>query len=368
MEPTICIDAVPLLVPSAGIKNYLHYWIGALRSANRGELQLFPWLTRSRLGLRHDGSCAPRFDTRRALAFYYALQIAGLDRWKPRCDVFHASKLHSPPRGARLSATIHDLTCWLMPEFHTAANVNAEQEFAQRVWKRADGLIAVSESTRADAVRLLGIDPRKITVIPNGVASPYFAADAREAAAAAAVLRLNRPYILFVGSIEPRKNLDTALDAYAALTRSVREEFDFLIAGPLGWAAPATASRIQSAGPGVRRLGYVPEVLLPGLTAGATAFFYVSLYEGFGFPVAQAMAAAVPVVTSAVSSLPEITGEAAVLVDPRSVAEIRTGLEQVLLSPTLRERLSRAGRQRAERYRWERCAEASWDFFRELAG
>jgi glycosyltransferase involved in cell wall biosynthesis len=118
----------------------------------------------------------------------------------------------------------------------------------------------------------------------------------------------------------------------------------------------------------VRRLGYVPEGDLPALTKGATVLAYPSLYEGFGFPVAQAMACGVPVLTSNVSSLPEVTGEAALLVDPLSVEEIGNGLKLLLESPRLRAELSAKGRQRAERYRWPRCARESLEFLREVAG
>jgi alpha-1,3-rhamnosyl/mannosyltransferase len=118
----------------------------------------------------------------------------------------------------------------------------------------------------------------------------------------------------------------------------------------------------------VRYLRYVPEPDLAGLTAGATAFVYPSLYEGFGFPIAQAMAAGVPVLTSNVSSMPEVTGAAAVLVDPHSPGEISAGLEKLLTSVTLRERLAVEGRERAGLFRWEECARQSMAFFERVMG
>ena len=115
---------------------------------------------------------------------------------------------------------------------------------------------------------------------------------------------------------------------------------------------------------GVRYLGYVPEDELPGLVAGASAFIYPSLYEGFGFPVAQAMAAGVPVITSNTSCLPEVAGEGALLVDPRSVEEIRGAMQKLLTSPGLQQELAAAGLARAKReYRWEICARKSLEFF-----
>jgi glycosyltransferase involved in cell wall biosynthesis len=116
----------------------------------------------------------------------------------------------------------------------------------------------------------------------------------------------------------------------------------------------------------VRYLGYVPEQDLPGLTAGATVFVYPSLYEGFGLPLGQAMAAGVPSVTSNVSSMPEVAGDAALLVDPRSPAEMAAAVRRLLESPDLRAALGRNGRARAQRYTWENCARRSLEFFRRI--
>jgi glycosyltransferase involved in cell wall biosynthesis len=136
-----------------------------------------------------------------------------------------------------------------------------------------------------------------------------------------------------------------------------------VIAGPMGWAAPETRERLQS----VRYLGYIPEQDLPPLTAAAALFAYPSLYEGFGFPVAQAMAAAVPVITSDISSLPEVAGDGALLVDPRSQSELQGALERMLTSPALRAELAARGRRRADQFRWSACAQRSLDFFHLLA-
>jgi glycosyltransferase involved in cell wall biosynthesis len=175
--------------------------------------------------------------------------------------------------------------------------------------------------------------------------------------------RLTRPFVLFIGTIEPRKNLDVLFDAYEALPGAVRREFELVIAGPIGWAPAATTARLQ----GFRHLGYLPESDIAPLTAAATVFAYPSLYEGFGFPVVQAMAAGVPVVTSNVSSLPEVAGDAAVLVDPRSAGELRDALCRLLLSPELRAGLVARGRARAADFRWEKCAAESLQFFERIA-
>jgi glycosyltransferase involved in cell wall biosynthesis len=260
------------------------------------------------------------------------------------------------------------MTCWLLPEYHQSANVAAEKSFAERIWKRAAGLIAVSESTRRDAVRVLGLNPEIIQVIYPGVPQAFFEATAETAAPTCRKYGLARPYALYVGTVEPRKNLDRLLDSWQSLPASVREAFDLVAAGPEGWQSAETMARLRGPTPGVRYLGYVPEPDLPALTAGAAVFLYPSLYEGFGFPVAQAMAAGVPVITSNLSSLPEITGGAALLVDPCSVAEIRAALDRLLTSPATRAQLAQAGRVQAQRFRWDICARQSVEFFGKVLG
>lgn len=365
------IDAIPLLVRSAGVKNYLFHWIVYLRRIlGEQQVQLFPFLDRLP-ELDHEGSIADPQGTLARQALFFALNlwpnpVAG---WMaPREGIFHATKLLYPPRQLRLTATLHDLTCWLMPEFHQPANVAAEKRFAQLIWKPAAGLIAVSENTRRDAINLLGLHPEAIQVIYPGVAEPFFAATAETGIAARLKNGLHKPYALYVGTVEPRKNLDRLLDAWQSLPASVVEQFDLIIAGPEGWQSAGTMARLRAPSPGVRYLGYVPEPDLPGITAGATVFVYPSLYEGFGFPVAQAMAAGVPVITSDLSSLPEVTGGAARLIDPRSSAELGGALDQLLSSPATCAKLAAAGKTQAQHFRWERCARRSVEFFERTLG
>jgi alpha-1,3-rhamnosyl/mannosyltransferase len=362
----IFIDAIPLLVRSAGVKNYLFHWIVELRRLlGDDRVRLFPFLDRLP-ALDHEGSVVDGPGTLGRQALFFAMNrwpnhIA--DLMAPAEGIFHATKLIHPPRQLRLTATLHDVTCWLMPEFHQASNVAAEKRFAEVIWKRASGLIAVSENTRRDAIEVLGLKPEAIRVVHPGVAQPFFEATEASAAAARAKYGLGRPYALYVGTIEPRKNLDRLLDAWQTLSAPVREEFELVVVGPQGWRSERTMARLRETREGVRYLAYVPEPDLPGITAGATIFVYPSLYEGFGFPVAQAMAAGVPVITSNVSSLPEVTGGAAELVDPRSEAELGAALERVLTSAGTRERLASAGRRRAACFRWERCARESAEVF-----
>jgi len=358
----IGIDATPLLLRSAGVKTWVWHWLEHLRKAADGAdvVESFPRV-KDRARLVHEGSVLGPVATWPHLALLYGMNYSSfvLQAFARHFDVCHLSnQIRRLPRNTRVTATVHDMTCWLMPELHTAANVRADREFGERVLRHADRIIAVSENTLRDAVRLLDLAPEKIEVIYSGVSEAFFAA--RPAP-------VKRPYALFVGTIEPRKNLDTLLDAWSRLKPSLREEFELLVAGPEGWGAQSTMARLRSGENGVRYLGYVGEQELPALTAGATIFIYPSLYEGFGFPVAQAMAAHVPVLTSNLSSLPEIAAAGGVLVDPRSIDELHRGLELLLTSPSLRAKLARDGFAHAQKFRWETCARRSLDFFHRLS-
>ncbi len=356
----VTIDATSALLRSAGVKNYTYHWVRQLRQqANGDQVRAFPYL--GELGrLDHESSTLTRLQTlpRLALLYFVNLPANPAINWVLEdCDVFHASnQVRRAPRRVKLTATIYDLTCRLMPQFHTAANVRAEASFAAEIVRRADGLIAISENTRQDAIRLLGVDPERIETIYPGIAEEYFAAKG---------VPRDRPYALYVGTIEPRKNLDTLLDAWSQLKAGLRGEFDLVIAGPAGWASEKTLARVRAE---AIYLGYVPEAELPGLIAGAAAFVYPSLYEGFGFPPAQAMAAGVPVLTSNSSCLPEVVGDVALLADPNSAVEIQEGLTRLLESESLRAELGERGRARARLYRWESCALKSLAFFHKIAG
>ncbi len=369
---SVLLDASPLLLRSAGVKNYVYYWAHSLaENAGDKRLQLFPFL--NGLGtFAHERSVLSPVATVPRLGLLYAANVCPfpfLNWLTPACDIFHASHqvLH-PPRKTRMTSTIYDVTCWLMPEVHAAANIKAADRIANSVFRPSAGLIAISECTRADAVRVLNLPAEKIEVIYPGIAPAFFDVDPEDTREAGGRYGLAKPYALYVGSIEPRKNVATMLDAWLDLPADVREEFDLVVIGPWGWGDHTVYNRLQAGIPGVRYLGYVPEPDLPALTAAATVFIYVSLYEGFGLPVGQAMAAGVPVLASMASALPEVVSDAGLLADPRSLAEIRAGIERLLVSPSLRAELAQRGRKRAGTFTWQACARKSWKFFERVAG
>ena len=358
----VCIDAAALLVRSAGVKNYVYHWIKSLKQ-HSGKLRVTAFPALGDVGdLDHERSVMSPFETLSRLGLVHFLNIRSnpaINLLTRDVDVFHASNLiRNIPSRPKLTATVYDLTVRLFPQFHTAGNVEADHRFQELVLQRADGMIAISHSTKDDAVRHLGLDPDRIVVIYPGIDERFFNAVPRQT---------SKPYVLFVGTIEPRKNIDTLLDSWVALPADLRDEYELVIAGPIGWAAGSTVARLKSGIPGVRIAGYIPEADLPGLTAGAAAFVYPSLYEGFGFPVAQAMAAGVPVITSNVSSLPEVVGDGGTLVDPRSPAELTNAMSKILTSPELRADLAARARMGAQRFDWGTAGRQSAVFFQQFA-
>ncbi|MGD0579789.1 MAG: glycosyltransferase family 1 protein [Bryobacteraceae bacterium] len=339
--------------------------------AGSRKLSAFPFLRNPGV-LRHDQSTINRFSTT------YRTFVARFCRL-PRCpllelaagkaDVFHASNLiDRGPRGAVLTTTVHDLTTWLMPELHLARTVASDKVFFVNVVDKAERIIAVSENTKRDLMSLRGIAESRIEVIYPGVDEAFFLGDPADGAARRERYGLKKPYLLNVGTLEPRKNIGRLLDAYSGLKPSLREEHELILVGMEGWLSPQLMNQLHSGVPGVRWLHYVPREDLLAIIGGATMCVYASLYEGFGFPAVECMAAGVPVIASRAGSLPEICGEAALLVDPLSVEEIRAAIERLLLSPEERRRMIEMGRSQAQRYRWEKTAHLTWAFFESVIG
>jgi glycosyltransferase involved in cell wall biosynthesis len=368
----IVIDATSLLLPSAGVKTYLQYWLLSLLELTRppDRISTYPLRVPVAANLDHEHSVAGAVSTRLRLDLVRFCNLPGNPaiHWLlPRADVFHCSQHTSnAPRSPALTATVFDLSCWVTPQYHTRRNIEATLLYGERILKAAAGLIAISGHARDDAAEVLRVPRERIRVIYPGVADPYFAVTDAQERSARQRHGLDRPYLLFVGCIEPRKNVRGILRAYLALPESVRRDLSLVLAGPFGWEDESVRALLTRSGAGVRYLGYVPEADLPGMIRGAQALVYPSYYEGFGLPAAQAMAAGVPVIGSDRSSLPEVIGDAGILVDPDSLEQLRDAMQKLSTAGELRRSLGARGRARAQRFRWKVCAAESLKFFREF--
>jgi len=236
--------------------------------------------------------------------------------------------------------------------------------------RRADHLIAISEATKRDAVERLRIPPERITVTPLAVdARRFYPRPAAEVDRVLARYNLRRPYFLHIGSSDPNKNTANILRAFAVFSRHGHSAHVLCIAGK--WPAQALA-QLERSHPGLlasgrlRMLGYVPDDDLPALYSGADLFVYPSLLEGFGLPVLEAMRCACPVLTSTVSSLPEVAGDAALLVDPHDPEAMTAAMTRVAGDAALRADLVRRGLQRAGEFSWTRTAELTLRVYQSL--
>jgi len=362
----ILYDATPLLMRSAGVKNYHHALLVRLLPRMRPHrLELFPFLP-SLGSNRNERSNYSRAATLLRLGAvlgdnYLRLPVA---RWASRrAGLFHLTHhLLHPPGRVPLTSFVHDPTPRLMPQFHSPSTVRYFEHFARRVLPRLSGLIVPSEAVKRDLVEHLDVDAARITVIPHGVDEDFFPPGPLEPERRA--YDLPDRYILFLGSLEPRKNLDTLLDAWRLLPDDVRRQYPLVVAGASGWKNRALRRRLDAEQTcGVRAVGYVEPQALPLVYAGASVFVFPSLYEGFGMPLLEAMAAGAPVITSNISSMPEVVGDAGRTVDPRSAGEIAREVERVLTDPALAAHLREAGRRRAREFTWEKSALATRAFF-----
>jgi glycosyltransferase involved in cell wall biosynthesis len=255
--------------------------------------------------------------------------------------------------------TVYDLSFLVHPEFHREENVRHALQGTRETIARADAIITISCATRQELIDRLNVPADRIVVTQLAAGSQYVRVeDSRRKMQVREKYRLPSDFILCVGSIEPRKNIARLLQAYARLISARQKGVQLVIAGGTGWLNTEIYLTVRRLGleTQVHFIGYVEENDLPVVYSLATIFVYPSLYEGFGLPVLEAMQCGVPVLTSNVSSLPEVAGNATLLVTPTEVEDIAYGLRRLLEDADLRSELRTRGYQRAQEFSWERCA------------
>ncbi len=368
----VALDAMPLQVRSAGIGVYTDGLARALVAERPGlELTLF-----GMRGLRPGGNGQPlpaRVRWHRS-ALYPLIMGAPLMQF-PRLlpletglrgiDVFHATNYTTPSsRNTPIVLTVHDLALLRYPELGTAALRRLVGRVAAGV-VGARRIVADSEATARDLRELLAVPASRVRVVYPGCDRAFSRVDADGCGAVLARHGLRAPYLLHVGTLEPRKNLVHLLRAYQSARAACADLPPLLLAGDEGWGAAAVRAAIEglALGEHVRLIGYVPAADLPALYSAAALFVYPSRYEGFGLPVLEAMACGTPVITSDVSSLPELVGDAALRVDPDNTPALADAIVRVLTDASLRNALQQAGPRRAAGFTWERCARAMLEIY-----
>jgi glycosyltransferase involved in cell wall biosynthesis len=355
------VDIRPFYEPLTGIGWYLYHLLHEIAKRDDVELFLFGDARVTDIGpMLHADIPANAhvcwFDLRgrgkisrpqRAItAAAYVLWMALID-----CDVMFAPNYFLPRLlGAiarRRVITIHDLTYKRFPELLQKETLHNLEAHMMREIAAADGIICVSESTRDDLLKYYQVDPSRVFAIHSGVAEP--APGTRHSAP------LPARYILFVSTIEPRKNLGVLLDAFENLKRSGKYDGSLVVVGRIGWKSEEFVSRLR--GRDVHHLAYLGPAELQGVYRNAEMFVFPSIYEGFGFPLLEAMAHGVPTIAAESSSLPEIAGDAALYFDPRDAAQLESAIKRVVENHELRHALIARGRERVAQFRWETTAQ-----------
>jgi glycosyltransferase involved in cell wall biosynthesis len=288
---------------------------------------------------------------------------------KAKIDLLHSLHYTKPWRLPCSSVvTFHDMTYYLYPEFH-ARSRRVIFPTAMRVSSRqADAILTVSESTRNDVIRLLNVDPEKIFTTQLGVDQKFrviLDADAKDRVASH--YDLPAKFILYLGTIEPRKNIPQLIRSYASLVESGTEH-QLVLAGKFGWMYEEVLDLVKQLDleGRIQFTGYIAQEDIPLLFNLASLFVYPTVYEGFGLPVLEAMACGVPVITSDIASLPEIVGEAGLLIQPGDLNALSDAIKKVLGDPAYRDKLIREGLIRAKLFSWERTAQLTKQVYQHV--
>ena len=286
-------------------------------------------------------------------------------------DVFHGMDHVGIPlvgRSCRYVVTVHDVIPLILPETFTPRHRLVVRMALARVRRKADRVIVPSHAVKRDVVRRVGLPEDRVVVTHEGCEARFRPVRSGTALRdVAARYGLPPRYVLAVGTLEPRKNLTTLLEAFARLRRDGEVDADLrlVLAGARGWLEEPIFATVRSLGleDAVRFTGFVDDDDLPAVYSGAALFVFPSLHEGFGLPLLEAMACGVPVVTSNISSLPEVAGDAAVLVDPRDEQGLAGAIARLLRDEALRGRLREAGIARARQFSWEATARRTLDAY-----
>jgi alpha-1,3-rhamnosyl/mannosyltransferase len=373
----VAFNATALLSPLTGVGQYTLQMARALAADPQIEAEFFYGAAWSRgvagAPLPGAGKVLPWL--RKHLPYSYQIrrmvQSARFARHAARggFDLYHEPNFLPLPFEGPLVLTVHDLSWIRYPQAHPPERVAAMARYFEPGLRRADLVIAVSEFVRGEIIERFALAPDKVRAIGEGADAIFTPQDAAATRPTLDRLGLKHgSYFLSVGTLEPRKNLQRVLDAYAALPDSLRAACPLVLAGMAGWdtaQAHARIAQLVAAGE-IRRLGYLPRADLAMVTAGARVLVYPSLYEGFGLPPLEAMSCGVPVITSNVSSLPEVVGDAGMLVTPTDTGQIREAMERMAVDGDFREAMAARALVRSRDFSWSRCAQETVAAYRDV--
>lgn len=371
------VNAVPILSPLTGVGQYTYRLITELQQILPHKPWLFygtDWDQEIRRaaapGARELNNAIKRFVPSPHLVTRFLKQArfsSGVR--KHRIDLYHepaflAYRFHGPT-----AVTVHDLSWIRHPETHPAARLREMNRFMPKVIERASHILVDSDFVREEVMRHYGVRGDRVTTVLLGVGPEFRPYDESESAPVLAHFGLQPGrYQLAVGTLEPRKNLATAIAAFSTLPESIRKQFPLVIVGMNGWGMESFSKGLRQmmADGEVRMLGYVAQSELPAVVAGARLLVYPSLYEGFGLPPLEAMACGVPVIASRRASLPEVVGTAGVLVEPLDVDAIAQHMQSLIDDAALHASLGKAGQERAKMFTWRKFAHETIAVYKKI--
>jgi len=376
----VAIDVQNLLRPRTGVGHYVNNLVRALSLLPvRGTIQAFyfSWgKGRDRLGLTQGKVLerAVRFPPGRLVQLVWKrFPFPNVDTFIRGANVFHFPNFVARPvKAGNVVLTIPDLSFMRFPHFTEPRNLSFLSRHVPPSIERAERIIAISDFTRKEIAELFPSARGKLVVTSLGVGETFFPRDDPEGSMPVKEkYNLPEEYILFVGTLEPRKNLLTLLEAYQIFRRRSRRhrKLRLVVAGMKGWLYEKTMMRLHNMPPEEAPIltGYVEDEDLPYLYSMARMVVVPSLYEGFGLPCLEAMACGTPLICSNTSSLPEVVGDAAITVSPTDAEEMAEAIAAVAADPQFAEDLAHRGRTRAAEFTWRRCAEQTYRVYESAA-
>ena len=375
----IGLDGIPLLTPKTGVGRYTFELASALtRLAQPPELVFFygtSWSRRlKQTGVTNTGGS---YETLRnavsrlvpaASKKWIRQQILKIGIMRYRPDLFHATNYVASSFDGPLVVTVHDLSFLRYPETHPPERLAWLSDGLPDTLRRAGRIIVDSRFIKDELISLLDVQRERIAVVYLGVSQDYKSRDNEVLALKLKEFDLEpKGYILSVGTLEPRKNILSLLQAYELLPDSLKARWPLVVVGMRGWKDKDISKGMDAllSSGRIRALGYVLMDKLPAVYAGAALFVYPSVYEGFGLPPLEAMASGVPVIASNRASLPEIVGNAGMLIDPEDIESLAQVIESLLDDQRKREQMARMGLQQAKGFTWKACAEKTFRVYED---
>jgi len=367
----IGVDARPLSYRLTGIGYYLWHLLKAIGTADQKNSYILisnkkiPFDCPRQNWRKVEGHMGARF-----LSTFWMQAFAPYFARRMRLDLFWGPRHHLPlllPNNVKTVVTIHDLVHQRYPETMAPENLIVERIFMNRSVKKADAIITVSRATARDLDAFYpGVGSKVYNTYPG---IPEFGSQSPGTDEGKWLQDLPAAYFLFVGTLEPRKNLVTVIRAFEQLS-AVHKDLHLIVAGNIGWKSKKWVSALVHSPARARILlpGYVSRKTLKLLYLNALCLLFPSYYEGFGMPLLEAMSLGVPVITSNLSSMAEVAGDAALLVDPRSAEDIARAMGRIFEEPELRKKLVEKAEKRRERFSWQSCATRTLKIFEQASG